>query len=168
MASPESEDSTSVLDRFCIAEPVAHDSSTDWSTSCLEETKEEINGKDEQISQRNRESNEIKPKGDVDKEQANSRPEETNSKDGGGIEGITKFSVDNISSSVGGHEDSVHLGKYKRRNPGLVLELLLHSGVTFTRKVGHEVTTKCNEEGPSATIMIMKAICIVCQQDRKQ
>jgi hypothetical protein len=50
MASPESKDETTVLDTLRITEPVSHDSSSDWSSSRLEESKEEVDAKDKDVS----------------------------------------------------------------------------------------------------------------------
>jgi len=64
-------------------------SSTYWTSSGLEETEEEVDGKDEEVSEGSVESVEIEPQGNVDQEKTSSGTKETNGKDSRWVEGIT-------------------------------------------------------------------------------
>jgi hypothetical protein len=149
MACPESEDGSAVLDRCFVAEPISHYGSSDGSSSGLEETEEEVYAKDEQVGEADVETNKVKPDGHIDEEETGSTSEETNGENSGWVESVTKLSVDDVSSSVSSHEDSVH-GREKKLGPsGLIFELSLDGRIALARKVGHEVSTERNEEGPS-------------------
>mmetsp|Transcript_9138 Transcript_9138/g.14183 ORF Transcript_9138/g.14183 Transcript_9138/m.14183 type:complete len:291 (+) Transcript_9138:340-1212(+) len=50
VACPETENKSTLLDTFCIGEPVTHDGCSDRSSSCLEKAEEEIYKQNENIS----------------------------------------------------------------------------------------------------------------------
>lgn len=90
----------------------------------------------------------IKPKRDVQEEETNSRTKKPDGKNGGRGKGITKFSTDNLSDGVSSHENCVHLRQNQSTVTSFALELLLYSGVTFSREMGHEIPTECYKKGP--------------------
>lgn len=83
---------------------------TNRSTSRLEETKQEVHGNNEEISKKSTKAQEIKPKGDINQHETGTGSEQSNSQYSGRVEGITELSRDNVTSSIGTHENSVHLG----------------------------------------------------------
>lgn len=137
------------LDRIGIAEPVAHDGRSDGSTGSLEESKDKVHGQNEHIRKGHIDGDKVEPNGQVNEEEAEPRSHKTNRQDGGGVEGITELSINDISSSVRSHKDRVHGRQKCGRVSRIVLKLLLDRRVTLAREVGHEVSTKGNEEGPS-------------------
>ncbi|EJK49878.1 hypothetical protein THAOC_31205 [Thalassiosira oceanica] len=169
MAGPESEDQTPVLDGLLVAEPVAHDGGscdgmeifgssslspnqdpnelTDGPTGALEETEEEVDSNDEEVSKGQRQREEVEPERDVDHEKTSAATEETDGEDRGRIERVAQLARDDIARGVRSHEDGVHLGQ----DEGVVsrdgLELLLDGRVALAGEVGHEVAPERDEEG---------------------
>lgn len=147
MTSPESKDSSTALNGGRIREPVAHDSSSDGSTSGLEESKEKVDRKDEEVAEGLVEPDKVEPEGDVDQEKTGTTSKETNRKDRGRVEGISELSVDDVSGGVSGHENGVHLGQNERRKSGLFFKLLLDGRVTLSGEMRHEISSEGHEEG---------------------
>jgi hypothetical protein len=121
---------------------------TNRSSSGLEESKQEVNRNDEEISESNTETKEVVPKRNIDQEETNSTSKQSNSQNSRRVESVTQLSRDDVSGSVRSHEDGVHLGKDEWVVSSLSFELLLDGGVTFTGEVGHEVPSEGDEEGP--------------------
>ena len=78
------------------------------TSRCLKESKQKVNKKNRSIAERDRKMNDIHPNQAIDKKQANTRSKQANGQNRRGVEGITQFAVDNITSRVRGHENSVH------------------------------------------------------------
>mmetsp|Transcript_11226 Transcript_11226/g.20187 ORF Transcript_11226/g.20187 Transcript_11226/m.20187 type:complete len:207 (-) Transcript_11226:23-643(-) len=146
MARPETKDSTTALNRISITEPISHDSSSDGSSSGLEESKEEVTKEDEDTGEGCADAPKVEPNGTSEEEQTETTSKETNGKDRGGVESISELSVDDVTSSVGRHEDGVHGRKESGRPAGFRLKLLLHGRVRFAGKVRHEVSPEGDKE----------------------
>eukprot|EP01083_Nonionella_stella_P287850 979906_1 len=73
MTSPASKNKSTTLDTFLVAEPVTHDGSSYRSSSTLEESKEEVDSKNEKVSKSLGKMDKIKPKRDIQKEKTHSR-----------------------------------------------------------------------------------------------
>ena len=147
MAGPETEDSTTVLDRFGITEPVTHDGSSDGTSGGLEEPKKEQNGEETNVGKGDTDGDQIQKDDSGHDDQAGTTSPKTNGKNGSRVEGITELSVDNISSSISEHESCVHSRENGRRVSGRVLKLLLNGGVTLSGQMSHEISAEGNKEG---------------------
>ena len=140
---------TAVLDGFRVAKPVSHDGSSDRSSSGLKESKQKVDKVDKEDTKRVTDSLKVEPNGNVNQEQAETRSKESNGQNVGRIKGIPQLSVDDISSSIGRHENGVHLRQDKGRVVGFILQRTLDSRVTLSREMGHEVSSKGDEKCPS-------------------
>jgi hypothetical protein len=78
------------------------------STSGLEESKEEIDSKDEEVAELFGKSFKVEPKSNIHEKEASSRTKKSNGKNSSGGESITKFSTDNVADSVSRHKRGVH------------------------------------------------------------
>mmetsp|Transcript_10128 Transcript_10128/g.13390 ORF Transcript_10128/g.13390 Transcript_10128/m.13390 type:complete len:318 (+) Transcript_10128:692-1645(+) len=148
MASPETKDGTAVLDGFRVAKPVTHDGRTDGSTGRLEETKKKVDGINKSDTKGITDSFKVKPNGNIDQQQTKARSEKTNCQNDRWIKGITKLSVNDVTSSISGHKNSVHLRQDQRAVMGKILQRSLHCRVTLAREMRHEITAKGDEKGP--------------------
>lgn len=119
------------------------------TSSCLKESKQKVNKKNRSIAERDRKMNDIQPNQAIDKEQANARSKQTNGQNRSGVESVAQFAIDNVTSRVSGHENSVHFRQQQRRIASRVLQLLFDGGIAFSRKVSHEIAAKGNEKSPS-------------------
>lgn len=151
MARPETKDGSALFDGIGIAEPIAHHGGSDGPSRGLEETKDEVNSDNEEVSESGTDVDKVEPNGNVQEEQTCSASKETNGENSSGVEGIAKLSVDDVSSSVCAHEDGVHGGHDKgiKSTNSRVLQLGLDGRIRLSRKVGHHVASKGNEKGPS-------------------
>ncbi len=147
MAGPETKDCSTVFDGIGVTEPVSHNSSSDWTSSGLEESKEEQNGEENSVGKGDTDGNKVKNDGSGHDDQAGTTSPKTNGKNGGGVEGIPKLSIDDVSGGIGKHKGCVHSRENRGRVSGIGLKLLLDGGVTLSGQVGHKISTKGNKEG---------------------
>mmetsp|Transcript_30338 Transcript_30338/g.51927 ORF Transcript_30338/g.51927 Transcript_30338/m.51927 type:complete len:207 (-) Transcript_30338:200-820(-) len=131
MASPKAEDETTAFNRFLVAKPISHYSSSDGATSRLEESKQKVHRNDKEVSKCQTEGKEVEPKRDVDQEETDTTSEQSNGQNCSRVECITQLSRNDVPCSICSHENGVHLRKDEWRIASGFLQLLLDGGVTF-------------------------------------
>ena len=125
VAGPEAEDGAAVLLALGVAEPVAHDGRADGTAGRLRETEDEVEHEDQDVAEGGKLVFDVKPDHGVDEEQTHAGAEQAQGENRGGIEGVAKFAVHDISHSVGSYEHRVHGTQQERRESGRKLQFRL-------------------------------------------